>query len=279
MRPLLFVQGKRRAGVVNARNDKLIRLPGCAQLCYLRGGKTPGCLGQLFYRKGKVGFGIGLLRQSKVPPFAAVRFEAMPDHDIAEQLSVVQLFRRKTGIIGTGYAVEEVEAAAHIQFPARLSVKKRQIHRASPAVSRPGCNIAAGKKFGFVQAGIKMPLHPGIRVSGPTAEVRNGGLRTVGVINLETITPGSKFVAGSFQGLRGLFREQGAGFLIAHNALSDKVICRVVAHFQNRIGYGVRQHHKARRIVGERCRTCQTGLRRTKAYKQGGSCQADCGHP
>ena len=184
-----------------------------------------------------------------MPPLTVNRHKAVFDHRTLQQHPVFILLIRDPSIVRVRNLTEQIKRPAHIHFLSGIHVEKGQIHCTAPAVTGLAGNIALCKKLLLLQFRIKIRLHPQIQILDPPQDKmpdRPG--RTIGVKNLQTVSPYIYLIADFLQRSRRLFCQQRAGLLISVNALPDKIVRGIIADLLNDSRHIIRQYHKIRRI-------------------------------
>ena len=98
------------------------------------------------------------------------------------------------------------------------------------------------EEYALVEVGVEVGLHlRGLQVGGPSYEVVDALLRTVGIVDFQAVALLHHVVAHCPECLGGLPCEQGRGLLVAVDALSHEIVGAVVANLQDGIGHGVGQ--------------------------------------
>ena len=106
------------------------------------------------------------------------------------------------------------------------------------------------EEYTLVEVGIEVVLHQRIRDIGcPTYEVIHPFLRTISIINLQSVTLCLHIVAHSSKTLGSLSCNQCYRLLITIDTLAYKVICSVIAYLQNGIGNSFGQGYELTPVV------------------------------
>ena len=134
---------------------------------------------------------------------------------------------------------------AHVHLLAGLHVEEREVNGAAAAVPGTFGDIALREEDGLVQFRVERILHPRVlRVLRPAHEMRDGALRTVGVVDLQAIPAPHAIVARRLERHCSLLRNQRTGTLVAIHALTHKVVRRVVANLQDGVRHSLGERHE-----------------------------------
>ena len=211
--------------------------------------------------EGEVGVGVGFVFEDEVPPFFGDGFEAVAEHDVAEQHTVGELlFGEVAAVVGVRLFAEPVEAVAHVDIPAGFHVHECQVDDGAAGVAAPAGNITPFEDDVFVEIGIEPAFGQRVgHVFAPAAEVVDGHLRPVGVPDLEAVAACHHFVADALEGLGSFAGHQGNRLFVAIDARSHEVEGAVVADFQDDVGDDVGQDNEAAGIGGVHRAAFRTG--------------------
>ena len=205
-------------------------------------------------REGEIGVGVGLVFEDEVPPLFGDGFEAVFEHQGAEEHPVgVLLLGDGRLVVGMGFFAEPVEAIAHVDVATAFHVHEREVDDRAAGVAAAAGDVAAVEDDVFVEIGIEIALGQGISdVFTPAAEMVHGHLRAVGVPDFEAIAERHRLVAHGLERLCGLAGHQRDRFLVSVHARAHEIEGAVVADFQDDIRHDVGQHDEPAGIVRPR---------------------------
>ena len=180
-----------------------------------------------------------------MPPFTVDRLKSVPYHGVSQKHPVFILFIGNAPEIRMRYFAEQIERTSHIHFPAGFHIEKRQVDRASPAVTGLFCNVAFDKKLLLLQVRIKIRFHPDILIlDAPENKLFHSPCGAVCVKYLEPVSFDKKLTADLFQGPGRFYGQKRTGFFISADSLTDKIVVGIIADFLDNMRDKVRQHHK-----------------------------------
>ena len=146
---------------------------------------------------------------------------------------------------------EIIEGAAHVHFFTRRHVEQRQVDGAAPAVPGFCGDIAFLEEYVLGLVRVKIRLHACVfQILRPPHKMADRHLRTIGVIDLQTVALRHHVVRHRLQSRRRFPRHQHAWRFVAVDPVADEIVGGIVANFQNHVGHGFRQFHEPGRIVG-----------------------------
>ena len=157
---------------------------------------------ELAHREGEVCVGERFVAWRKVPPFAVEGLEAMAQHGLTQNHTVVELFGSNLppsralavvasvlaslGIsaeVGMAFWSEPVERAAHVEFLFCCHVEQCEVDGRTACVSALFVYVFLLKKHALVEVGVEVAFHHCVgNVLCPTHEVVDAFLRTVGIV-------------------------------------------------------------------------------------------------
>ena len=187
-----------------------------------------------------------------MPPLFFERTEAVLHHDLPQHHTHRILFFRDFRIVRVAELTEIIKGSAHIDFPLRVHVKQRQIHRAAPAVAGMLRNIPLREEDGLIQFRVEVFLHAGIlRIQRPVHKVRDCHLRAVSIEDLQPVALTHQLIADLFQRGGSLCRQHGQRLFVSVDAVSYKIVGGIVTDLQNGIRYRLAQEHKVGGVIRE----------------------------
>jgi hypothetical protein len=156
----------------------------------------------LFDREIEIGIGVGLVLDVEMPPFSIDRIEAAGYHGLPEKLAVLFLLIGEILEVGVGALVHEVEYRAHVELLVGPYVDYGKIDGGAATVEGAPCDIAELEHHLLLDVGIVDRLSALIGdVLAPGAEIVDGALRTVGIVELEDVAHRAEDVGGLFAAL------------------------------------------------------------------------------
>ena len=223
----------------------------------------------MLYWKGEVGVGIGFVFQGEVPPLFIVGLETMAHHGVAQNHAVLKLFRSdgaplrtvafsgvlaRFGVaaeVGMALRPEPVEGAAHVSLFLGVHIEEGEVHGGSALVTAATGNVAAVKQHILDEIRIEVGLHQCVgEVGTPAHEVVNGHLRTVGVVDFQTVALLFQLVTDGAEAVGSLAREQCGGLQVSIDTAANEVVGAVVADFKENIRHYIGNHYKVAGIIG-----------------------------
>ena len=112
-------------------------------------------------------------------------------------------------------------------------------------------DVFLGEEHALVKVGIEIGLHQRVsEVLGPAHEVVHALLRTVGIIDLQTIAQGLHVVAHGTQAVGSHTGEQGRRLLVAVDATAHEIVGAEIAYLEDGIGHHIGEGHKLAVVVG-----------------------------
>ena len=241
---------------------------------------------ELAHGEGEIGVGEGFVAEGEVPPLAVEGFEAVTEHSLTENHAVAKLGfgdapAGRTLVVVAGVLTclgvaaevgmalwsEPVEGAAHVEFFLGGHVEEGEVNGGTARVTALLVDIFLFEEYALVEVGIEIGLHEGVgNVGSPAHEMVNTFLRTVGVVDFQSVALPDDVVADGTEAIGGSFGEQRGGLLIAVDAGANEVVGAVVADFEYGVGYGIGKGYKLAGIIG-----------RTDLLRIVGSCQRVAG--
>ena len=224
----------------------------------------------LLDREGEVGIREGFIAKGEMPPFGVERLEAMGEHGATEYhamgkllgrdataggtLAVVARVLARLGVateVGMALGTEPVEGATHVEFLLGLHVEEGEVDGGAARMAAFLVDVFLFEEDAFVEVGIEIGLHlSGLQVGSPAHEVVDGFLRTVGIVDFQTVALSHDVVAHGSQGLCSLPGEQGRRLLVAVDALAHEVVRAEVTYLEDGIGNGIGQGDELAVVVG-----------------------------
>ena len=181
-----------------------------------------------------------------MPPFRGNGTKSVPGHGAAQQHAVGILRFGDAGIPRMAELSKEIKGPAHIQIGSGFHIKKRQIHRAAPAMVGARGDIALRNNLSLFQGGIEESLHPGIGlILRPAHKMLHSHLGTIGIIDFQAISLADHFIADLLQRGSRFAGEQRNRLFIAIDPVADEIEGGIVADFQDHVGNGFAEDHKS----------------------------------
>ena len=138
---------------------------------------------------------------------------------------------------GVAFGAEPVEGRAHVHLFAGGHVEESEVNRGAAGVAAARGYVVEFEEAAFVDVRVEVLSHKSVvEFFAPADEVVNGGLRTVGVVDLDAVAHGEEFVAYGFEAVGCDPGKESSGFVVAVDAAADEVVGAMVAYFENGVG-------------------------------------------